>query len=290
MRTPFLAALAVAAACNSDTATAPQSTTSDNPPASIAAPTSLSLTAGSSEPLRFFVIAANGDTIVNPTIHSASSNPAVAVLNETHDVQAGVAGTALITLTAVDASGAELPNVQLQLAVTVELPAMYGILINAPPTEVLAGDSFDLTATPVDGSGAPIRGYDVLWASGDPSIATVDAVGHVSAIGAGTVAITASAEGFTSDVVFVVNERVAVSLAATPSDTALIVGTTARIAATAVDAHNRVIENAPVSFVSEDPRIATVDDAGNVTAIGAGSTVILVSIGAIAVSVPITVQ
>lgn len=57
------------------------------------------------------------------------------------------------------------------------------------------------------------------------------------------------------------------------------------------DRLGRPVALAPIDFRSEDERIAVVDDVGRVTSVGpAGSTVVLISSGAIVARVPVTVR
>jgi hypothetical protein len=84
----------------------------------------------------------------------------------------GVAGTASITVTA----------------------AVGSIAVSDPGMRPLQIDStLQLTATVLDGSGNPVPGHPVTWASGDPAIATVDGTGLVTGVSPGTVTITATA-------------------------------------------------------------------------------------------------
>jgi outer membrane protein assembly factor BamB len=70
------------------------------------------------------------------------------------------------------------------------------LTLQGVPTDiVLAGATVQLGATPVSASGATLSNRTVTWQSSDPSIATVGATGTVSVVGAGSVTITASAEG-----------------------------------------------------------------------------------------------
>ena len=70
--------------------------------------------------------------------------------------------------------------------------AIESISLNAASGSLNAGETVQLTATT-----AP-AGYGVLWTSSDPSIATVDATGKVTAVGAGQATITASMGGKTA--------------------------------------------------------------------------------------------
>jgi uncharacterized protein YjdB len=55
------------------------------------------------------------------------------------------------------------------------------------------GESMTITATP-KGANGEVLDRDVTWESADTTIATVDEDGKVTAVGAGTVEITATSE------------------------------------------------------------------------------------------------
>jgi hypothetical protein len=66
----------------------------------------------------------------------------------------------------------------------------------APPSATVpAGQKVQLTATPRDSSGDALGGRVVTWASGSPSIATVNGSGLVTGVAEGSATITATSEG-----------------------------------------------------------------------------------------------
>ena len=74
------------------------------------------------------------------------------------------------------------------------------IQISAPPKSLRAGDSFVLTATPLDAAGAPLEEGSVLWSSSDVGVAVVAAGGWVAALGRGQVVLTATRDNASASV------------------------------------------------------------------------------------------
>jgi serine/threonine-protein kinase len=72
--------------------------------------------------------------------------------------------------------------------------------ISAPPKSIKAGDSFVLTATPLDYRGGLLLGHAVQWSTSDVSVAVVTASGWVAALGRGTVVLKATCEGASASV------------------------------------------------------------------------------------------
>src|SRR5438034_141052 len=60
---------------------------------------------------------------------------------------------------------------------------------------VEAGQTVQLTATIRDAHQDVLTGREVIWASGDPAVATVSATGLVTGVVAGRATITATSEG-----------------------------------------------------------------------------------------------
>ena len=133
---------------------------------------------------------------------------------------------------------------------------------------VFVGDTFTITATvkPEDAFNRT-----VTWSSSDPSIATVDENGTVTAIAKGEAIITAeSDDGVKAECKVTVEKKVA-AIELSESEKTVFVGDTFTITATVKpeDAFNRT-----VTWSSSDPSIATVDENGTVTAIAEGEAII----------------
>jgi hypothetical protein len=66
------------------------------------------------------------------------------------------------------------------------------VQISSPPRSVRAGDSFVLTALPLDSATQPLHEAPVLWSSSDVQVAVVTAGGWVAALGRGQAVLTAT--------------------------------------------------------------------------------------------------
>jgi hypothetical protein len=118
-----------------------------------------------------------------PVVTWMSDRPALVSVDAGGLVTAMGAGTATITATSDGRSGTA--------RVTVTEPRS-GALVMAPASAALSvGGSLQLSAT-VRGAPANSDGPPVTWASDNPSLATVDRLGLVTATGAGTATITAT--------------------------------------------------------------------------------------------------
>ena len=124
------------------------------------------------------------------TWHSA--DPAVAVVTP-HGTIAGLAsGTVRIT--------AALDDARASLVIPVLPPRVVAIDIVDPPTSVVAGRTFVLTATPVDHANNPLPRRPVVWTTSDVNVALATSEGWVAALRPGAVVLTATCEGVRASV------------------------------------------------------------------------------------------
>jgi uncharacterized protein YjdB len=104
---------------------------------------------------------------------------------------------------------AELDEARTGVAVTVLPPRVAAVHISAPPESVTAGESFALTATPLDRWAGPLADRTISWSVSDVNIALVTAGGWVIARNPGLVVLTAVCEGVSASVSVNVVERAA---------------------------------------------------------------------------------
>jgi serine/threonine protein kinase/uncharacterized protein YjdB len=127
----------------------------------------------------------HGQPIARPiTWHCA--DPVIATLASDGLLSARLPGSALIT--------AELDDARKTMALPV-LPALVAaIRISAPPKSVRAGESFVLTATPLDRRDEPLADRTVFWTTSDVSVAVIMPSGWVGTLDPGTAVLTATCE------------------------------------------------------------------------------------------------
>jgi uncharacterized protein YjdB len=94
-----------------------------------------------------------------------------------------------------------------QATVTVTAPSLSSITLDPPTATLNVGGSVNLTSTGNFSNGVSTVPYNshLTWSSSAPTVATVDAFGVVTAIGAGTATIRASASGITGTATVTVN-------------------------------------------------------------------------------------
>jgi uncharacterized protein YjdB len=139
--------------------------------------------------------------VVTRPVTWRSENDSVATISLQGVLVARSSGSTRIT--------AELDEARTNVAVTVLPPAVAAVHISPPPEMVAAGDSFGLTATPLDRWAGPLSDRTVTWSVSDVNIAVVTAAGWVMTRSPGLVLLTATCEGASASVSVSVGDRVA---------------------------------------------------------------------------------
>ncbi|MBL8983674.1 MAG: Ig-like domain-containing protein, partial [Gemmatimonadetes bacterium] len=161
---------------------------------------------------------------------------------------------------------------------------------------VEVGQGVDLSA-PIQQGGCNQVPFSRTWQTSNAAIATVDTNGRVTGVSAGgpvTIQVTVIAgtipnqQTSSSATVTVVAPTVA-SLTVAPSTVALLVGQSATLTATARSVAGAIMPGASLTWVSLDPAVASVSNAGVVSAVAAGSTTVRVTSGSVTANVPVTV-
>ena len=129
---------------------------------------------------------ANGQRVAGVDFEWASADTAVAVVDASGLVTGVGAGEVQVTATAAGLTG------RAELAVVTPLPTTVAV---TPDTVVLTavGQTAQLTAEVLNQGGRVMDGIPVTWLSAETTVAAVDASGLVTAVGHGSVTVTATA-------------------------------------------------------------------------------------------------
>jgi len=230
--------------------------------------TSVELTEGDVTVLTATVNPSNAS---NKNVYWTSSDQTVATVDNTGKVTSVKAGSATITVTTEDGG----KTATCMVTVKEKIYPVTGVTLDRTSVELTEGDVTVLTAT-VNPSNASNK--NVFWTSSDQSVASVDNTGKVSALKAGSATITVTTEdgGKTATCSVTVKEKlypvIGVSLDRTSVE--LTEGDVTVLHAT-VNPSNA--SNRNVYWTSSDTSVATVDNAGKVTAVKRGTALITVT-------------
>ena len=203
------------------------------------------------------------------TVTWASSKQSVATVSDNGLVTALAEGTSTITASA----GSKSATCTIQ--VSKKVIEVTAVELDLNEVEIVEGESLTLIATvkPDDATDKT-----VTWDSSDKAIATVDDNGKVTAVKEGKATITAKAGGKQASCSITVAKRVIAveSITLNKSELALEKGDSETLVATVKpdDATNR-----SVTWSSSDDKVASIDQAGKITAIGGGEAIISAKAG-----------
>ena len=152
-------------------------------------PASSTLQIGATVQLSAVTRDASNNVLTGRVITWSSSNSAVSSVSSSGLVTAIAAGSATITATSETKTGTA--------AITVSAPPpapVATVSVSPASSSPLIGATVQLSATLRDANNNVLTGRVVTWASANPSIASVNSTGLVSAIAAGSTTITATSE------------------------------------------------------------------------------------------------
>lgn len=229
--------------------------------------TDISLTEGETTYLTATISPANA---TNHHVSWSSSAPAVASVDGDGRVSAMAAGTAVITVTTDDGGKTATCSV----TVKPKTVSVTGISLDRTSVTLLEGETTTIVAT-VYPSNATNK--STFWYSSNPTVASVDGNGVVSAMTAGTAVITVTTDdgGKTATCTVTVNPKT-IAVTGVSLDRAcvtLLEGDAATLVATVYPSN---ATNKNVSWNSSNPSVASVDKYGMVTALRNGASTITV--------------
>lgn len=222
----------------------------------------LTLTVGAQQQLSASIQPANA---TDKTLFWLSSDTNVATVSNGL-ITAVSAGTTTITVETADG------GFKASCAVTVQNVKVSGVALNATEISLNVGGKQQLVATV-----SPTNAYNktVTWSSNNANVATVDSVGNVSAVGAGTAVITVTTNdgSFTAQCTVTVTASSVVPTTITLNPTTLTfsdIGKSQRLTARVRPSN----ATQAVVWSSDNELVATVDVSGNVKAISEGTATI----------------
>ena len=205
----------------------------------------------------------------------SSQNTSVATVSGAGLVTAKMAGTTLITASSGTVSGS--------MTFTVAATTLKSLAVT-PANPTLAKNAtqqFTATGTFSDGSTQNLSS-SVAWSSATPAVATISSTGLATAVGAGMSMIQAISGAVTGSTILSVTGPTLSSIAVTPANPSITKGATEQFTATGTYSDNSTqnITNS-VSWFSLTTGVATISTAGLAKGVGAGSSTIQATSGAI---------
>lgn len=174
--------------------------------------------------------------------------------------------------------------------VTPVAPFVSTVTVMPPVSQMETSDTKTLTAEVRDQHGAVMTGRTVSWASSSPAIVAVDATsGLLRGIAVGSANITATVDGKNGSAIVNVTPIAVGSVAITAPVGTVFPSQVIALVATLKDRNGAVLTGRSIAWTSSNPRVATVNFDGNVTALSAGTTSITALSEGVSSTAPIVV-
>jgi len=235
-------------------------------------PDAATVTVGQSLPLTASARDDAGQPVSAPAVW-ASSDPAIATVNDTGLVTGVASGPVTITATIGGQSGSAAVNVTTAAVGTVDL---------TPRTAtVVTGQSTQLSATVKDVNGRTLTDRPVTWSSSDQNVALVSSTGLVVGVAVGTVTIRAASEGKTASATVNVTAAPAAtvdSVVVAPNPATVVVNETRPLTAEPRDSAGNPLPGRTATWTSSDDAIVTVSANGVITGRAAGTATVTATI------------
>jgi len=152
------------------------------------------------------------------------------------------------------------------------------------------GDTAQLSVLVSDSLGAPLTNQVLAYSASDSSVANVGPVGLVTSKGNGSTWIRARAyNGVADSVAVVVAQQVARVVVKRDSVLLDALHAVIPLQASAIDRLGSTVAGAALTYATESPSIATIDQSGNIQALANGATVAIATYGTDTASVGVRV-
>ena len=208
-------------------------------------PDSLVLKAGDTATVKVTAYDANGNVVADPTIRVVGSRRALAVGRDGR-VKAIEPGRHEIIATSLASEGGNAVTASIPVSVT--WPTLARLEIVPAPGRLYAGVTLAHTAKGFNPDSSERRGLSTTWSSSNPSVASVDRYGFVTAHRAGAVMISATSENVTARAAYTVVPNPVATIEMGIKETHARTGDVVRLLATARAANGQPVTDAPITW------------------------------------------
>ena len=242
-------------------------------PSSIAIiPSSATISLGKSAQLLAEVRDQAGNVLPGQSVSWSSANSGIASVSGTGVVTAVGAGSVIVTATSGSFSATS--------NITVISTAVTSVAVSPATVQLQIGGTQQLNAV-VTSNGTPVQNAAISWSSSNPAVITVSSSGLATGIGAGSATITATSSGSSGSASLTVASPAPAQVASvtvTFNSASILLGQVTQATATARDVNGNIITGRTVVWSSDDIQLASVSATGLVTALAAGSPLIVAKI------------
>lgn len=203
-----------------------------------------------------------------------SSSTAAATVDNNGLVTTVAAGSTTITATVGSFTDAS--------TLTVVPANLISIAVSPSVASIAQGTDQQFTATGTFDDGSTQLLTSVTWSSTATGTASVDSSGLASGVGVGVTTISAASGSVSGSATLTVTGATLVSIAVTPANSSMAVGTSKQFTATGTFSDSSTQDvTAAALWASSNPAAVTVNSQGLVSSLATGTTTIIASVGSV---------
>lgn len=232
----------------------------------VVTPSIATVAVGASTPLTVEVLDASGKALQGHKVIWATKDSKIALVSGTGVVTGVAVGKVQIAASSEGKSAIA--------EVTVEPTPVANVRLSPTSRDLLVGQTFQLSATPVDAQGNVLPNRPVAFTTSNETVATVSNAGAVTGLAPGSAIITANSEGKTAVATVTVSSVPVASVVVTPTGSDLVAGQTTQLHAEPRDESGQPLAGRAVTWSTSAPNVASVSSSGLVTAIAPGQATI----------------
>jgi hypothetical protein len=213
----------------------------------VAEPSSISLQAGETVPVKLTAYDAQGHVVENPPIRASGARGGIQMTRE--GVKGIQAGTYEIVLSTVPAD-TSVRSVTITVPVTVTWPPVSEVVLIADPGTLYIGVTLahQAQAMHADGTMRPSSAVSWRWASSNEAVASVDRFGNVTGHAKGKATISATADGVTELRTYAVKPNPVTHLEIELAQTTVRTGDVLHLVAKATRSNGSVVPDMPITW------------------------------------------
>jgi hypothetical protein len=216
-------------------------------------PASMTLSVGDTASVTARVIDASGNAVDAPLLFFSSSRRRLDVDRETGRVEAIKGGEYTINVRVLTNR-----DVRVEIPVSVAYPPVSDVAFDAPGERFYVGAAVRHVATVRDQADDERPDVRLAWSTDDPTIASVDRHGVLTAHRTGAVTLTATAQGVTRSHEYRVVENPVRTLTLSATQDSGRTGDVIRFTGRALDSRGQVVDDVPMQFsLVADPEDST---------------------------------
>ena len=250
----------------------------------VVTPDGLTLGIGINEQFTATAIFTDGSSqdLVNGVVWSSSTTSVATVSNN------GLATTLAAGSTTITATVGSFTD---STTLTVVPANLISIAVDPDPVLIAQGTTQQFTATGTFDDGSTQLLTSVTWSSSATSSASVNSSGLVSALSAGQATISAISGSVTGSANATVSGATLVSIAVTPANSSMAVGTAKQFTATGTFSDSSTQDiTASALWASSNPAAVTINNQGLASSLTTGTASIMATVDAVSGSTTLTVS